>query len=384
MEELKINPYTPGAGVVPSYLAGRDDIIQDGKNSIYSLMHNYPRQPIVYYGLRGVGKTVLLTTLKEYAINQGALTFHFEVQEKVSLINDIILSANQTLSKISKIEKIKNIFDIAKNSLQNFTLTYTSGESSVSIEMNKKLNEMMLQNNLVELLLNLGRLAKESKNTIIYFIDEIQYVKQSELEALITAQHRINQERLPITIIAAGLPKILVNMTESKTYAERMFSFIKISSLDYEDAKNAIVNPGKPFNIIYTEEALQKIYKITEGYPYFIQQFCYIISNRYNDIDLSVVNDMEKIFFKELDDGFFKVRFEKCTPKEQEFMFAMAECDKLPCTIGNVATILKKELKSISPIRAKLISKGLIYPTRYGEIDFTVPKFKDFLKRIKE
>lgn len=380
----KINPYTPGAGVMPGYLAGRDEVIQEGKDSIYSLMHGYPRQPIIYYGLRGVGKTVLLTALNEYAIREGVLTFHFEIQEKVSLINDIILSANQTLSKISKVEKIKNIFEVAKNSLQSFTLTYTAGENSVSVEMNKKLGEMMLQSNLVELLLNLGRLAKESKNTIIYFIDEIQYAKQNELEALITAQHRINQERLPITIIGAGLPKILVNMTESKTYAERMFAFVEISSLDYKDAKNAIVNPGKPFNITYTEEALEEIYKITEGYPYFIQQFCYIISKKYKEIDLNVVNEMKIVFFKELDKSFFKVRFDKCTPKEKEFMFAMVNCGELPCTVANVAHILNKDLKSISPIRARFINKGLIYATRHGEIDFTVPKFDEFLKRISK
>lgn len=375
----KINPYTP----MTEYLAGRDEVIQEGKDSIYSLMHGYPRQPIIYYGLRGVGKTVLLTALREYAIKEGVLTFHFEIQEKVSLINDIILSANQTLSKISKVEKIKNIFEAAKNSLQSFTLTYTTGENSISVEMNKKLSEMMLQSNLVELLLNLGRLAKESKNTIIYFIDEIQYAKQNELEALITAQHRINQERLPITIIAAGLPKILVNMTESKTYAERMFAFVEISSLEYKDAKNAIVNPGKPFDITYTEEALKEIYKITEGYPYFIQQFCHIISKKYKEIDLNIVNEMKSIFFKELDKSFFKVRFDKCTPKEKEFMFAMVSCGELPCTVANVAHIMNKELKSISPIRARLINKGLIYATRHGEIDFTVPKFDEFLKRIK-
>ena len=375
----KINPYTP----MTEYLAGRDEVIQEGKDSIYSLMHGYPRQPIIYYGLRGVGKTVLLTALREYAIKEGVLTFHFEIQEKVSLINDIILSANQTLSKISKVEKIKNIFEAAKNSLQSFTLTYTTGENSISVKMNKKLSEMMLQSNLVELLLNLGRLAKESKNTIIYFIDEIQYAKQNELEALITAQHRINQERLPITIIAAGLPKILVNMTESKTYAERMFAFVEISSLEYKDAKNAIVNPGKPFDITYTEEALKEIYKMTEGYPYFIQQFCYLISKKYKEIDLNIVNEMKSVFFKELDKSFFKVRFDKCTPKEKEFMFAMVSCGELPCTVANVAHIMNKELKSISPIRARLINKGLIYVTRHGEIDFTVPKFGEFLKRIK-
>ena len=107
-----------------------------------------------------------------------------------------------------------------------------------------------------------------------------------------------------------------------------------------------------------------------------------MISNKYKEIDLNVVKNIKELFFKELDKSFFKVRFDKCTPKEQEFLFAIVKCDKLPCTVANVAHILNKELKSISPIRAKLINKGLIYATRYGEIDFTVPKFKEFLKRI--
>ena len=120
-----------------------------------------------------------------------------------------------------------------------------------------------------------------------------------------------------------------------------------------------------------------------EGYPYFIQQFCYLISKKYKEIDLNIVNEMKSVFFKELDKSFFKVRFDKCTPKEKEFMFAMVSCGELPCTVANVAHIMNKELKSISPIRARLINKGLIYATRHGEIDFTVPKFDEFLKKIK-
>lgn len=378
---MLINPYTPGAGMLPEYLAGRDKIIDEAKASIDSLILGYPRRPIIYYGLRGVGKTVLLTYLKNYADSKQVITFSFEIKEKDSFIKDLIAYTNQVIISLSKIEQIKHLFDSVKQSLMNLSLTYSVGEESISIE--KKISMGTFEHNFVDLMINLGKLAREAKRTIVIFLDEIQYAKQDELEALITAQHKINQEKLPITIIGAGLPRVLVTMSESKTYAERMFLFQPIDSLKYEDAVKAIVNPGKAFNIKYTEEALEEIYNITGGYPFFIQLFCYLISEKFQDITLDIVKENKKVFLEELDKSFFKVRFNKCTKKEQEFMFAMSDCDKLPCTMANVANILGKPLKNISPVRGSLIRKNIIYPTRYGEIDFTVPQFKEFLQRIK-
>lgn len=374
-----INPYKPGAGLLPEYLAGRDKLIEEAKKTIFSLTMGYLRRPIIYYGLRGVGKTVLLAYLKKYAISQNAIVFSYETREKRNLVEDLVSDINQVILSLSKTEKIKHLLNIVNQNLMNLTLTYK--DTSISIKRNMFLGSF--ENNFVELMVSLGKLAKETSKSIIIFLDEIQYANQDELEALITAQHKINQENLPVIIIGAGLPRILVTMTESKTYAERMFDFKPIGSLKYDDAVKAILNPAKPFNIKYTEDSLHEIYNITGGYPYFIQLLCYLLVEETTDINLETVNKVKDLFFENLDDSFFRIRFDKCTKKEQEFMFAMSECGKLPCTMANVSAILNKPLKNISPVRSSLIKKNLIYPTRYGEIDFTVPHFKEYLKRIK-
>lgn len=379
---MLFNPYTPGAGMLPEYLAGRDKLIEEAKFSIDSLLKGYPQRPIIYYGLRGVGKTVLLTYLDEFAKNKNLITFNLEVKENISFIDELIIQINKKILRLSTTEKIKKLIDELRQTIMNFTLTYNIGDSSISFE-HKNLSKAILQDNILELILSLGKIAKETSNAVILFLDEIQYANRDELEALITAQHRVNQLKLPVTIIGAGLPRILVTMTESKTYAERMFLFQQIDSLKYEDAVKAVVKPAKSFNITYTKEALDEIYNITDGYPYFIQLLCYLTTRSYKDIDLEKIKISQKIFLEEIDKSFFRVRFDKSTKKEKEFMFAMSECGKLPCTMANVSAILNKPLKNISPVRSSLIKKNLIYPTRYGEIDFTVPQFKEFLKRIK-
>lgn len=381
---MNINPYTPGAGVMPGYLAGRETLIEEAENNIYSLIHGYPRQPIIYYGLRGVGKTVLLNRVMKYAEEQNVITCPIEIKEKKSLLIDLIGMANKILIRLSTVEKMKSTLEDIRNSINNFTLTYVKGDTSISLGIDT-LEKAMFSIELTDLFLKLGRVAQDNKRAIIFFIDEIQYAKQNELEALITAQHRINQERLPISIFGAGLNKILVTMTQSKTYAERMFEFKEISSLNYEDTREAILKPVVPFNITYTEEALEEIYKITEGYPYFVQQFCQIIiDNSSNNITIKEVKNSSNKFYNILDEGFYKTRLNKTTVKEKEFMFAMVKCGELPCTIANVAQNMKKTVKSIQTLRASLIGKGLIYSTSYGEIDFTVPKFDEFLKRINK
>lgn len=383
---MRINPYTPGAGVMPGYLAGREELITQAEYNIDSLIAGYPQRPIIYYGLRGVGKTVLLNKIEEYAESKSALYFHMEAKEKQSILIDIITAANKFLIKMSTKEKVKSLFDKAKELVNGFTIMYTSGEDSISVGFTKQLNDKILADNLTELLVNLGNLAKEDEQVIIFFIDEIQYAKQEHLEALITAQHRINQKRLPVTMFGAGLNKILVSLTKSKTYAERMFEFNEITSINYEETRKAILKPAIPLNIGYEEKALEKIFEITEGYPYFIQEFCKVIWDNVEDTDtitLKNVEDNIELFYRILDEGFFRTRFNKCTDKEKEFIYAMVECGGLPCTVANVAQILGVKLNSISPARSNLIHKGIIYSTKFGEIDFTVPQFHLFLKRVK-
>ena len=384
---MKLNPYTPGAGVMPGYLSGREKVIEEAKTNIFHLINGYPQRPIIYYGLRGVGKTVLLNKIEEYAFSLNVLYCHIEVKEKTDLILEIINESNTFLQELSSLEKIKSMLNRLKEAIDNLSITYTDGDNSLTINSNKDFKNVVLSNNITKLFTTLGMIAKESDKAIIFFIDEIQYAKQDQLEAIISAQHRINQLRLPISIFGAGLNKVLNMLTTSKTYAERMFLFREITSLSYEETKEAILKPIEKINLSFDEKTLEKIYKITEGYPYFVQELCKIILDNIDDknnITLKDVEDNINVFNEILDTGFFKTRIAKCTDRELEFLFAMNECGILPCTISNVANILKRKVKSISPIRANLINKGIIYSNKFAEIDFTVPQFDKFLKRLKK
>ena len=379
-----INPYTPGAGLMPTYLAGRKKLIKEAKESILSLKSGYPQRPTAYYGLRGVGKTVLLNTIEEFALENNIIYEHIEIIEKRDFLLQLTNICRKFISRLNKIEQAKSLINKALSVLENFRLTYTMGDSSISAEVNKK-NFELLSDDLTELFVIMGNAAKKSGDCIIFFIDEIQYAKEEELSSIINALHRTGQLRLPITFFVAGLNKILKQFSEIKTYSERMFDFKEITSLNYEETKKAITEPVKDLSVDYDEEAIKKIYDLTGGYPYFIQFFCDNLwrnIDKVNNITINDVNSTINSYFKRLDEGFFKSRFDRYTDKEKEFIKAMVKYGEPPCTINNVAKILKKSVRSISPIRAQLINKGIVYSVKYGEIDFTVPQFDLFLKRV--
>lgn len=196
---------------------------------------------------------------------------------------------------------------------------------------------------------NDAAIASKAGEVICFFVDEIQYMREDEMEALVNALHRVNQLRLPIIMFGAGLPKVLRILGEVKSYTERLFKFIPVAALSDEEAKEAIVQPAADLDVMYTEDAVERVIPT---------------------------------FLSNLDESFFKVRFERCTKKEHDFLFAMVKCGELPCTISNVAHFMKKGISSISPVRAQLINKGIIFSTGHGEIDFTVPLFDEYLKRV--
>ena len=190
-------------------------------------------------------------------------------------------------------------------------------------------------------------------------------------------------ETFPDAVFYEDYDKML---SEEKSYSERLFLYKEIGSLNYEQSKKAIEEPAKKFGISYTKEAIGDIINITKGYPFFIQQLCQIVYKNTNDRiiqNFHIHNNIEE-FFKVLDMGFFKVRYERCSDGEKKFVFAMTACDELPCTISNVAKNLDKKVKTISPTRAQLINKGIIFPVRHSELDFTVPEFTGYIQRLDE
>lgn len=381
------NPYTPGAGFMPAYLAGRENLINHAETYLSSIQKRYPQQSVIYYGLRGVGKTVLLNTIETSADNLNIMYAHIEASENGKFINRLVGALNKFIHEVSIKESAKDFAKKCLGLLKSFTVTYNIEDNTVGIGLQQEVvySTGVFSEDLTEIFVSLGKAAIKSEDTICIFIDEVQYLSADEIDGLIVAIHRCNQLRLPIMLFCAGLPKILKIVGESRSYTERLFKYEKIDALKEPEARAAIEEPAKDLGVSYDPEAVDLIVKTTGGYPYFIQEFCSAAWANLEDnrtIQAVEAQRAESIFFETLDTGFFAVRYDRCTNREKSFMTAMVKCDTLPCNISNVAKIMKKGVQSISPVRGQLISKGMIYPTGHAEIDFTVPQFDYFIKRI--
>lgn len=385
---FKVNPYRPGAGLMPVYIAGRDEDIQNVSQMFDALTMDIPTQSIIFSGLRGVGKTVLINKLQSIAEEKGIFCKHIEIEERNDFISQIAECSQAFLRTVSAKEKFKHLIQKPLEAIKSLVVSFNPEDNSFSLSMQDR--ELYVSNNLTQTLTEvfstIGETAQKTEMPICFFIDEIQYMKQNQLGSLIAALHRVNQLGYPIMIIGAGLPKIYKMLSDEKSYSERLFMYKKIDSLTDEQSEKAIEEPAKKFNIIYAHEATNKIVEITKGYPFFIQQLCKIVYDKTNKdvIELSDVENCIDEFLSSLDERFFKSRYERCAESDKKFIFAMVECGELPCTISNVAHNLNKTVGSISTTRAQLISKGIIYPVRYKELDFTVPEFSGYIQRLEE
>ena len=383
-----INPYRPGAGLMPNYLAGRDKEIEEISEIFEALTMNIPTQSIIFSGLRGVGKTVLINKLQEIAEDNDIFCKHIEVEERNDFISQIAACSQAFLRKLSVKENFKNLIQKPLDAIKALVVSFDPNESKFSLSLQEKelYSSGSLTQSLTDVFTTLGEAAYKSDTPICFFIDEIQYMKQRELGALIAALHRANQLGYPIMVIGAGLPKIYTMLSEEKSYSERLFIYKEIGSLNEEQVKKAIEIPADKFKVHYEEAAVEKIIDVTKGYPFFVQQFCQIIYNNAEE-ELITLRDVENSieeFYQVLDNGFFKVRYERCSEADKRFVFAMVSCGELPCTIANIANVMKKSVTSISTSRAQLINKGIIYSVKYKELDFTVPEFDGFIMRLNE
>lgn len=385
---FKINPYRPGAGLMPTYLAGRDEDIQNVEEMFNALTMNIPTPSVVFSGLRGVGKTVLINKLQNIAEEKEIFCKHIEVEERNDFIPQIASCAQAFLRKTSTKEKFKHLIQKPLDAIKSLIVSFDPNDNSFSLSLQERelYKSNSLTQSLTEVFVTIGETAYKTETPICFFIDEIQYMKQNELGSLIAALHRTNQLGYPVMVVGAGLPKIYKMLSEEKSYSERLFMYKVIGSLTDEQSRKAIEEPVKKFSVTYTDEAIHEIIKITKGYPFFIQQMCQVVYKNTEDKiikDSHVKNNIDE-FLKLLDTGFFKVRYERCAESDKKFIFAMVKCGELPCTISNVAKNLHKNVNSISTTRAQLISKGIIYPIRYKELDFTVPEFAGYIQRLDE
>ncbi|WP_278933226.1 ATP-binding protein [Megamonas funiformis] len=381
------NPYRPGAGMSPAYLAGRDNTIHEAQNILQAINYGYSARSVVYYGLRGVGKTVLLNYIENLADEMDLPSEYMEIAERDrSFQYQMALHIYKLINRLSLLKNIESHIKKALSILKAFTIKYGCDDISIEVNPANGISDTgNLANDMTELFLALGVIAQKQNKGVVLFIDEIQYIKDSEFEALMEAIHRTNQKNYPIVIFSAGLPKIAKIAGDVKSYAERLFDFIEIDSLNNEEAKLALIEPAKRFQINYTDEAVNKIIEITQGYPYFLQEYgkwVWECKKEESIIDIKIVNKAYDKFEQSLDKAFFKVRHDRATAREIEFMTAMVACEKLPCSTKEIANIMGESIQAISPLRAQLIHKGFIYAAKRGEVDFTVPQFDKYLKRV--
>ncbi|MCI6019811.1 MAG: ATP-binding protein [Clostridiales bacterium] len=388
LNSYKPNPYRPGAGLMPTFLAGRDEDIQNVEQMFIALTMNIPTQSIIFSGLRGVGKTVLLNKLQKIAEDKDIFCSHIEVEERNDFISQVASCSQAFLRKVSTKEKFKNLIQKPLDAIKALVVSFDPNDNTFSLSLQDKelYTSANLTQSLTEVFVTIGETAYKSETPICFFIDEIQYMKQKELGSLIAALHRTNQLGYPVMVIGAGLPKIYKMLSDEKSYSERLFLYKEIGSLNEEQSKNAIEIPVRKFGVTYSKSAVNKIISLTKGYPFFIQQMCQIVYKNTNEKEIKSgqVEENIKEFFETLDVGFFKVRYERCADSDKKFIFAMVRCGELPCTISNVAKNLHKNVNQISTTRAQLISKGIIFPIRYKELDFTVPEFSGYIQRLDE
>jgi hypothetical protein len=234
------------------------------------------------------------------------------------------------------------------------------------------------------LLESAGAAAQKAGTALAIFADELQYVKEEELAALITALHRTAQRRLPVVLVGAGLPQLRGRMGRAKSYAERLFDFPEIGPLSPEATELAIAKPARAQGVEVTQDALDLLVKETHGYPYFVQEWgkhswdtaCA------SPITRKDVEDASMTAIAALDESFFRVRFDRLTPAEKRYLRAMAELGPGPHRSGDIAEALGREVTSLGPTRNQLIAKGMIWSPHHGDTAFTVPMFDAFMRRI--
>jgi len=383
------NPFAPGAGTPPPELAGRDELREIVRVAIARVRRGSPAKSILMVGLRGVGKTVLLDRMRDDAEASGIQTMRIEAPESRSLPALLAPQLRQALLRLSRNERAKGLAQRALSGLAGFAralkVKYQDIEVGFDFDPEPGLADNGdLEHDLQALLETVGAAANAADTAMAIFIDELQYVREEELAALITALHRTAQRRLPVVLVGAGLPQLRGQMGRAKSYAERLFDFPQMGPLDAQAARLAIRKPVAAEGVEITDDALQRILQETHGYPYFLQEWGKHAwdTATTSPITLQDVELASQAAVAALDESFFRVRFDRLTPAEKRYLRAMAEIGPGPHRSGDIAEQLKRKVTSLGPTRNNLIAKGMVWSPSHGDTAFTVPLFNEFMHRI--
>lgn len=383
------NPFSPGAGSPPPELAGRSAVRTAVDVCLARLQIGKQAKSVIMVGLRGVGKTVLLDQMLKDAEEKGFHTVRIEAPENRSLPALLAPQIRLALLRLSNIEAAKDFAVRGLRALAGFAskmkLTFNDIEVGLDFDAEPGLADNGdLEGDLTTLLEQVGLAAQQANTVLVIFIDELQYVKEVQLAALISALHRCSQKQLPVTVVGAGLPQLIGRMGEAKSYAERLFNFPFIGALEKKDARDAIEKPIQNEGAAIEKEAVDTIVAMTQGYPYFLQEWgkhAWDMAPQ-SPITNEDVANASATTIATLDESFFRVRFDRLTGAEKKYLRAMATLGSGPHRSGDIAEKLSRNVQSVAPVRSSLINKGMVWSPTHGDTAFTVPLFDEFMRRI--
>jgi len=387
MDQVR-NPFAPGAGNQPPELAGRQPILDRAEYMLARAEAGRHAKSFMLIGLRGVGKTVLLNRILAMAQDRRFRALLVEAHEDKPLPELLLPPLRQILLGLDQIgklnETVKRGLRVLKGFANSIKIKYGDIEIGLGIDPERGVGDSGdLESDLPDVLAAVGEAAKARTTVVVLLIDELQYLGEDELSALIMGMHRVSQRQLPLVLVGAGLPQLVGNMGRSKSYAERLFEFPVVGPLSKKDAAVAIIEPIRNEGERIAGPAVDLIIEASEGYPYFIQTWGYEAWNTADKSPISKrdVEASERSVLRNLDESFFRVRFDRLTPGEKRYLRAMAELGPGPHRSGDISDALHVKVQSVAPTRNSLIRKGMIYSPAHGDTAFTVPLFDQFLKR---
>jgi hypothetical protein len=374
------------AGNPPRALTGRETQKQQFRTMLGRLAREMNEPSMIVFGLRGVGKTVLLLEFESIADASGwTAPDPIEIRSDTDFRAELADAAYQALLRLDRRRALGDRLKTFTRLLSGFKVG-ASIEGSVEFSFDPSAvggSTGNLERDLTHLFVELGETAREHETGVVFLIDEMQFLKREEMEAVAAAMHRMSQKQLPIALAGAGLPQLPGLMVDAKSYAERLFSYPEIGPLSPDAARQALFEPAQAEGVGFEDDALARIVELSGCYAAFVQAYGKETWNMApgSPITLADVQAAEPVVEAKLDEEFFHVRFEKATPAERRYMAAMADLGDGPYKTGDVAGRLGGRASSSSVHRDSLIKKGLIFSPDHGEVNFTVPHFSPFMRR---
>lgn len=383
------NPYSPGAGSPPPALVGRNEELRRLETAVQRLGLGRPARSLILTGLRGVGKTVLLREFGRIGQQHRWIYQKIEATEDFDLPASAAILVRKSILRLSTGQRVAERARRALGVLKSFQLRWelpTNGSVVARLDpVAGYADSGALDYDLGDLFTEVGELARDRGVGVLFTLDEMQYLRKQHLTALIVGLHSISQEQLPFVVVGAGLPSLIAQVGDSRSYAERLFEFRLINSLKTAEASAALVEPANAEGVRWHPDALEQVVTRTGGYPYFLQEFgkqVWDVAEGPNELTPADVDAATPIATDELDSGFFRMRFDRTTDMERAYLLAMASLGGGPYLSGEVAAAMGKTTTQVGPHRDTLIKRGLCYSPRHGVIDFTVPMFDEFLRRL--